>query len=110
MRNLLIQGNVLLSKSIDVYERKAFLGNLEKRTIVLNGSDINSADLINTAKKNAEKLCRGTVRSSATSLPTTSTNNILCFMNTDLSIDVLADSSKYKDKTIIVKNGNILLN
>lgn len=59
MRNLLVQGNVLLSKSIDVFERKAFLGNLEKRTILLNGSDINSAQLINTAKKNAEKFCRG---------------------------------------------------
>jgi AAA15 family ATPase/GTPase len=57
MWNMIIQGNVILSKAIDVNEKKAFLGNLEKRTILVN-SDINSAIIVNTAKKNAEILCR----------------------------------------------------
>jgi hypothetical protein len=58
MWNILVQGNVALSKSINIYERKAFLGNLERRTVILNGSEINSASIINLAKKNAEKICR----------------------------------------------------
>jgi len=59
MWNLLVQGNTILSKAVSVFEKKALLGNLEKRTVLLSSSDINSSTVINTAKKNAETLCRG---------------------------------------------------
>ena len=110
MWNIMVQGNVILSKAIDVYEKKAFLGNLEKRTILIN-SDINSATIINLAKKNAEILCRGrTFIESSNSITLPNNNeNILCYKNTnDLYID-LSQPNLYKDKTIVVKNGNVTL-
>lgn len=111
MRNILVQGNVILSKAIDIYERKAFMGNLEKRTILTN-TDINSATVINQAKKNTEVLCRWKayfIWTSPTTLPTTTNDNVLCYKNTNsLTID-LSDTAKYANKTIIVKNGNIVL-
>ncbi len=111
MWNILVQGNVILSKAIDIYERKAFLGNLEKRTILLNGTDLNSATVINTAKKNAESLCRGKtyfVSPTSTTLPSNNNEKVLCYKNVNLTID-LNDSSKYLNKTIIMKKWNIIL-
>jgi len=111
MRNILIQGNVILSKAIDVYEKKAFLGNLWKKTVLLNSADINSASIINKAKKNAEALCKGKTYFVTPSIATlaTSTDSVLCYKNIDLVIDLARDSSKYKNKTIIMKNGNVSL-
>lgn len=113
MWNILIQGNVVLSKAIDIYERKAFLGNLEKRTILINGADLNSATVMNSAKKNAEILCRGKsyfISPTSTTLPSnTSTDNVLCYKNVNLTIDLANDWSYYNNKTIIMKNWNIIL-
>lgn len=110
MWNILIQGNVILSKAIDVYEKKALLGNLEKRTILIN-SDINSATVINLAKKNAEVLCRGKTYLVWGSWPTYLPDNsekILCYKNTE-NLEINLAQDLHKDKTIIVKNGNITL-
>lgn len=111
MWNILIQGNVILSKAIDVYEKKALLGNLERRTILIN-SDINSATVINLAKKNAEVLCRGKTYlvwwSWPTYLPSSSQEKVLCYKNTD-NLEINLSQDLHKDKTIIVRNWNITL-
>jgi len=115
MWNLLVQGNTILSKAVSVFEKKALLGNLEKRTVLLSSSDINSSTVINTAKKNAETLCRGRTYSTFWSThhkidTSDSSNDILCYKDSsDLYIDA-SSVADYANKTIIVKNGNIAIN
>ncbi|AHB40931.1 hypothetical protein P148_SR1C00001G0117 [candidate division SR1 bacterium RAAC1_SR1_1] len=110
MWNILIQGSVVLTKATNIYEQRALLGNLEKRTILIN-SDINSATVINLAKKNAEVLCRGKTYlegGASTTLPLNNQEKVLCYKNTD-NLDINLSDTLHKDKTIIVKNGNITL-
>lgn len=111
MWNILIEGNAILSKALDVNERRALLWNLERKTILVS-SDINSATVINLAKKNAETLCRWKTYfvwwSDNTNLPENNNEKVLCYKNTDNLIINLADNL-YKDKTIVLKNWNITL-
>jgi len=58
MRNLIVQWSVGLSQSIDEKERLSLLGNLENKTVIYNGSDINSSTLINFAKQKSQQLCQ----------------------------------------------------
>lgn len=117
MWNLLIQGNAILSKAVSVYEKKALLGNLEKRTVLLSSSDINSSTIINTAKKNAEELCRGNVYIEESSnkqiLNGSTSSNILCYKNSPDLFIMFSNTDKnnkyYDKKTIILKNGNLTL-
>lgn len=109
MWNILVQGNVALSKSINIYERKAFLGNLERRTVILNGSEINSASIINLAKKNAEKICRWTEYVEWQNSITLTAGSKSCYRNIGVLIIDLQDEDSYKNKTIIVKNWNVSL-
>lgn len=107
MRNLIIQGSVGLSKSIDKKERLSLLGNFENKTVIYNGSDINSSTLINIAKQNAQQLCQGKQLYTPEILEQTN-ENILCIQNHNLTID-LSDTSFYENKTIIVKSGSVIL-
>ncbi len=111
MRDILIQGNVILSKAIDVYEKKALLGNLEKRTILINSDISSAATIINVAKKNSETLCRGKTYiewgPTTQYLPSTQ-EKILCYKNTD-NLEINLANELHKGKTIIVKKGNITL-
>jgi hypothetical protein len=108
MRGILVQGSVILSKNVQVDQKRTILGNPEKRTVLIN-SDINSATVINLAKKNTAILCRGKtpIQENAgvvylNSLPATN-EKILCFSNIgDLKIDV--NGTDYAGKTIIVKS------
>lgn len=104
MRNLIIQGSVGLSKSMDEKERISFLGNVNEKTVIYNGSDINSSTVINFAKQKAQSLCQG----KQFNQPISTNTNILCYENTDLTIN-LNNTTNYENKTIIVKNGNIIL-
>lgn len=105
MRNLIIQGSVGLSKSINEQDRISLLGNLQNKTVIYNGSDINSSTLINFAKQKSQELCKG-----KTFNPDMQTTNetILCYENTTLTID-LSQTATYENKTIIVKSGNVVL-
>lgn len=111
MRNLIIQGSVGLSKSINEAERLSLLGNFQDKTLMYNGGDINSSTLINVAKKNAQKLCQGKERYEPNSIDKrlwTYQGNVVCIENKEVNID-LTDAQTYKNKTIIVKNGNVIL-
>jgi len=44
---------------MDTKERLSLLGNLKEKTVIYNGSDINSSTLINFAKQKAQELCQG---------------------------------------------------
>lgn len=110
MRNLIIQGSVWLSKSMDAIERFSLLGNLQNKTLIYNGGDINASTLINVAKQNAQKLCQGKEKyePNISKRLWSYQGNIVCIENNDVKID-LNTSSTYKNKTIIVKNANVIL-
>lgn len=107
MWNLIIQWSVGLSKSITEAERLSLLGNFQNKTVIYNGSDINSSTLINIAKQKAQALCQGKTPYTDTTL-NTDTENILCIQNHDLTID-LSNTPTYANKTIIIKSGNVIL-
>ncbi|MEI6773726.1 MAG: hypothetical protein WCL18_02665 [bacterium] len=107
MRNLIIQGSVGLSKSINESERLSLLGNFENKTVIYNGSDINSSTLINIAKQKTQTLCQGKTKYSDTILAASS-ENIICIENQDLTIN-LNDTTTYENKTLIIKSGNVIL-
>lgn len=107
MRNLIIQGSVGLSKSIDEKERISFLGNLNEKTVIYNGSDINSSTVINFAKQKAQSLCQGQEPYPYNNLQAGRQENIICVENSDLTIDL--STTSYQNKTIVVRNGDILL-
>lgn len=103
LRNLIIQGSVGLSKSITDIERRSLLGNFQDKTVIYNGSDINSSTLINTAKQNAQSLCQWKEINPELDVD----ESVLCYENSDLTIDLA--STDYENKTIIVKNANVIL-
>jgi len=107
MRNLIIQWSVGLSKIMDEKERTSFLGNFSEKTVIYNGSDINSSTLINFAKQKAQEMCQGQELYTNTLLGS-SQENIICSQDHDLTIN-LNDTPTYENKTIIVKSGNVLL-
>ena len=107
MRNLIIQWSVWLSKSINEAERLSLLGNFQNKTVIYNGSDINSSTLINFAKQKAQTLCQGKTLYTDHTLSSSSENTI-CIQNHDMNIN-LSDTSTYENKTIIVKSGNVIL-
>jgi hypothetical protein len=102
---MIIQGSVGLSKTIAETERLSLLGNFRNNTVIYNASDINSSTLINFAKQKTQELCQGKGKNQNI---TTSTDSILCYENQDITID-LTNTSTYKNKTILVKSGNVLL-
>lgn len=107
MRNLIIQWSVGLSKSIDEKERLSLLGNFENKTVIYNGSDINSSTLINIAKQKSQQLCKGKAVYPNITLDT-DPENIICIQDHDLIIN-LGATATYENKTIIVKSGNVFL-
>jgi len=107
LRNMIIQGSVGLSKTIAEAERLSLLGNFRNNTVIYNASDINSSTLINFAKQKTQELCQGKDPYMNTTLET-STENIICISDHDLTIK-LTEEDTYKNKTILVKNGNVLL-
>ncbi len=109
MRNLIIQWSVGLSKSINASERTSLLGNTENKTVILNGSDINASTLINIAKQKAQALCKWQDIYTTEIILPTSPENILCFKNTPALTINLNQEETYVNKTIIVQNGNVIL-
>ena len=107
MRNLIIQWSVGLSKSINEAERLSLLGNLQNKTVIYNGSEINSSTLINSAKQKAQELCQGKDAYIYPTLQTT-TEDIICVINKNLTIN-LNEPTSYENKTIIVRGGNVIL-
>ena len=109
MWRLLVQGNTILSNAVSIVEKIALLGNIEKRTVLLSSTDINSSTVINAAKKNSETLCRGAWYITAGTTIGNSSKKVLCYKNSPNLVIDLAASSTYKDKTIIVKKWNLTL-
>ncbi|MEI6119152.1 MAG: hypothetical protein WCP92_08375 [bacterium] len=92
---------------MDEKERLSLLGNLDNKTVIYNGSDINSSTLINIAKQKSQQLCQGKeLYLNPTLQP--DPENIICIENHDLTIN-LGATTTYEDKTIIIKSGNVLL-
>lgn len=110
MWNILIQWNTFISTAIAPDEKRALLGNVEKRTILMV-SDLNPSDVINKAKKNAETLCRWKTyftKERWTSKLNDNKENVLCYKDVEnLEIDLSAE--RHKDKTIIMNNWNVTL-
>lgn len=105
MRNMIIQWSVGLSNALPNSERNALLGNTDTKTILYNSNDIQTTTIINTTKKLVQQFCQGKTKN-----PDFATTNesILCYENTDLTID-LSQPWHYQNKTICMKNGDIIL-
>jgi hypothetical protein len=88
---------------MDAQDRISLLGNPQDKTIILGTENINNATLINQAKQNMERLCKGKTWSNATSL-SVSNDTVLCFENTHLSIKLDIDEPLYRGKTIIMRS------
>ena len=85
-------------------DRASLLGNPQNKTVIIGTENINNSTVINQAKQNMEKLCKGKIRLQDTELPATNNDTVICFENTNLSIDLNADQSKYTNKTIFMRN------
>jgi hypothetical protein len=85
------------------------MGNPVTKTVIYNSNDISNADIINEAAQNAEKLCKGKTWLTTNNWPNNYADDILCFNNTDLSIDLVNNASDFSNKTIIVRNGNVIM-
>ena len=106
-RNLIIQGSVGLSKSINIDEKLSLIGNLQNKTVIYNWGDINSSTLINFAKWKTQELCQGKDIYSNTTLGI-STDNIICVQNHNLTLN-LGLTGTYENKTIMIISGNVIL-
>ncbi len=107
IRNLMVQGSVWLSQSMDEQDIIALLGNPQEKTVIMWTENINNATLINQAKLNMEKLCKGKTWAWSQQL-TSSTDDVLCFTDTQLYID-LTNEPLYHNKTIIMRSGSVIL-
>lgn len=104
MRNLIVQWSVGLSTTMNESERNSLGGNFQNKTVLYSSTDINSSTVINNARQKTQKLCQGKILNPDL---TTTTDMIICY-STGIHID-LSKEDTYKNKTIIVKNGNITL-
>lgn len=114
MWNLLIQWNTILSTTISSWEKTALLWSLQEKTVLLSSTDINSATVMNAAKKNASTLCRGKTIMDPILDKNINTaageydQDVLCYENApDLELD-LGDWER-EDKTIVVNSGNVTI-
>lgn len=105
MRNLIIEGSVGLS-NMDAKERASILGNVQNKTVIYNGNDINSSTVINFAKQKAQELCIGK-EPYPNQILWPWPEDIICVEH-DLTIP-LANTNEYMNKTIIVKSGSVTL-
>ena len=109
MWNLIVQGSVGVTKAMDTKERTSLLGNQGNKTVIYNATDINSSTVINFAKQKAQNLCQWQTRYTTDfTLTTAIEENIICIQDSNVTIN-LTDYNSYKDKTIIIKNGNAIL-
>lgn len=106
---LLVQWSLGITKSTNPNLLKSMLGNPQQKTVILGWTDIlNSSTILNIARQSAQNLCRGKASLTSTSLPSSPSDSILCFKNTNLNIN-LSDPTKYANKTIIMESGSINL-
>jgi len=77
-------------------------GNPDKRTIIYTHSDINSSNIFNIAKRNAEILCKGKTKLISGQTPN---DKVACYVG-----NITINDSSYNGKTIIVENGNVTMN
>jgi len=90
------------------------LGNFQNQTVLYNENNINSSTLINFAKQKAQTLTQGKKpykdgdKFTNGQVVLNSVENIIYVENENLIIK-LANTTTYKNKTIIVKSGNVIL-
>jgi hypothetical protein len=112
--NAWIQWTIWLSFSVDNIERNSLLGNFDKKTLIFNALNINFSKLINTARKNADNLCKNK-EDSFEDFNTDSNyftkKNLFCLkLMTGQKIWINDyDWNALANKTIIVRGGNLIL-
>jgi hypothetical protein len=89
------------------------MGNQQGNSTIFS-SNINNADINNQAKEYSEKLCKGKRETMSDNMVLTqTTKSTLCYKGVgqySLEIDInQAQEELYKNKTIIMKNGHIIL-
>lgn len=104
--NLFVRGTVWISNSYK--DTNTISTTTQSEALLFNLSDTNVSTLVNTARQKASTLCRDRWTWSSI-LPASSNASILCYKNTNLTIDMVADKNKYWNKTIVLNSGNVFL-
>jgi len=107
-----IQWKIGLSWTLENIERQALLGTQDK-AVLLSTPNVTSASLVNQSRKISRDLCRWRPNYTSNVLPT-SDDVVLCFNyptyhDANILTINLVEENKYKNKTIIVKNANVIL-
>ncbi len=113
MWNLIVQWTIGLSNNLNQTDKDSLMGNQQGNSTIFS-SNINNADINNQAKEYSEKLCKGKRETMSDNMVLTqTTKSTLCYKGVgqySLEIDInQAQEELYKNKTIIMKNGHIIL-
>ena len=98
-------------------EVTAILGNPRGNSTIISSKTINNADIINTARRNAEELCKGKTWHQIDSNVNFNTFSIgnestICMQGSNrrrLTIDLVNDESLYANKTLVIKDVHVVL-
>jgi len=108
-----VNGNVALARSINSTDRASIQGNNNQRTIVQN-TTVSIANVLGSTRRTSEWLCRGKRRNNAPIL-WTNNDNIICvdfwsYQATNRVTLSASDLSTISKRTLIIKNGNLIIN
>ncbi len=100
-----------VSDAISTQDRQSLVGNIGEQSLLRNTDFVTASALLSLARKNARMLCRGKepfVWSSLTWIPIG--EDVLCIDSGwgPFVIDLDADASLYENKTLIIKEWDVL--
>ncbi|MCS6982572.1 MAG: hypothetical protein NZL83_00090 [Candidatus Absconditabacterales bacterium] len=108
-----VNGNIALTRSISATDRASIQGNNNQRTIVQN-TTVSIANVLGSTRRTSEGLCRGKRRNSAPLLGTNNENTICVdfgsYQETNRVMLNASDLSTISKRTLIIKNGNLVIN
>jgi hypothetical protein len=124
--NISVLGNVLLSRGgLEVTDRQSILGNPSRTSSIVFSDVVNTSDILNTLRKNADTACRGQQKITAGGdLTTLYSGNprTICIYNdnggddfnladgSDIPVEIdLSNVSSYNGIEIVVKWRNVVL-
>lgn len=103
--NLGIRGIVGLTEEFNNEEKKYFEGNTKDSTLLVR-TDETISQVINLARKNAERLCRGKWQKTPQDL----SSKIICIKGGDyVTTPFMGDTRLLAGKTVVIQNANLYL-
>lgn len=103
--NLGIKGIVGLTQDFNNEEKKYFEGNTKDSTLLVR-TDETISQVINLARKNAERLCRGKWQTTPQDL----SSKVICIKGGDyVTTPFMGDVRSLAGKTVVIQNANLYL-